>query len=109
MSQEQESKQPEEQQITIPLRWGDSSQIPTVYANHVLITHSGGEFYLVFGELVPINIDKDDPPDFLEIKPVAKIALMPDNMLRLAEIIQNNVDNYRKSFMTHANDEGDQS
>ncbi len=94
--------------IPISLKWGEANQIPTIYANHLYITHSGGEFYLVFGELAAIiNIDKENPPESLEIKPVAKIAITPDNMLRFAEVIQTNLNNYQKMLEAQTNTEGD--
>ena len=104
---EQEKMEPEG--IPIFLQWGDASQIPTIYANHLYITHSGGEFYLVFGELAPIiNIDKDNPPDYLEIKPVVKVAILPKNMLEFAKVIQTNIDNFQKALVVQENDEENQ-
>jgi hypothetical protein len=103
MSQESEAKRPKE--ITIPLEWGETTEIPTLYANHLYITHSGGEFYLVFGELAPVNIDQENPPDTLVIKPLVKIALIPENMLKFAEVIKKNVDNFKKSFINQPSDE----
>lgn len=103
MSQESEIKKPKE--ITIPLRWGDTTETPTLYANHLYITHSGREFYLVFGELAPVNIDQDNPPDTLVIKPLVKIAIIPENMLKFIEVIRKNVDNFKKSFMNRTSDE----
>jgi hypothetical protein len=85
--------------FAIPLRWGDASTIPTIYANHLFLTHAGGEFYLVFGELAPVtHIDKDSPPDCLEIKPVVKIAITSENMLGIAEAIQINVSRFKESL-----------
>lgn len=82
--------------IAIRLQWGQSEQAPTIYANHLYITHSGNEFYLVFGELNPIlEVDVDNPPDHLEIKPTVKIAVATENMIKFAKAIQDNVDRFR--------------
>jgi hypothetical protein len=102
MNQEAETNQHEKkiQKVQISLQWGDASQISTVYANQLYITHSGGEFYLVFGELAPItNMDKDNLPEYLEIKPVAKIAITPENMLRFSEVIQTNINNFERDII----------
>jgi len=95
--------QPKE--ITIPVQWGDTDEIPTLYANHLYITHSGGEFYLVFGELAPVNIDQENPPDALEIKPLVKIAVIPENMRKFTEVIKKNVSHFDKSLTSRADEE----
>jgi hypothetical protein len=79
------------------LRWGALDQAPTIYANQLLITHTGGEFYLIFGEVSPLGlIDKDNLPTQLEIKPIIKIVITPENMPAFAKVIQQNVENYKK-------------
>ncbi|HEY2930868.1 MAG TPA: DUF3467 domain-containing protein [Acidobacteriota bacterium] len=81
----------------VRVKWGASSSIPTIYANHLVITHSGPQFYLVFGELEPHSeligqlVDEFKPPDHVEIVPVAKIAVTPKAMRQFAKIIQENV------------------
>ena len=92
--------------LAIQLTWGSMTEIPTVYANQLFIAHTGGEFYLLFGELTPPpDLDRDDPPDYLEIRPVAKIALSTENMLRVAEVIGENVSQYRAK-LRREEDEG---
>lgn len=83
--------------IPIKLKWGSSDKAPTYYANNLYITHAGNEFYLVFGELGPIlDIDVEDLPEFLDIKPIVKIAVSPDNMIKIAKAIQENMELYSK-------------
>ena len=82
---------------SIPVEWSTADHLPTVYANHLLISHAGPEFYLIFGELVPPAVLKEDQlPDKVDIKPVAKIAVSPDAMLRFAEAIATNVQRFKE-------------
>lgn len=78
-------------QVQIPLVWEDTEHIPTVYANNLLITHAGGaEFYLIFGEVVPpilLGTPGEKLPKKINIKPVAKIVLTPEAMIKFSEII----------------------
>jgi hypothetical protein len=93
--------------LAIRLLWGSMTEIPTVYANQLFIAHTGGEFYLIFGELTPPpDLDRDNPPDYLEIRPVAKIALSTENMLRVAEVIGENVSQYRGELRGEEDEEG---
>ena len=90
------------QGITVQTQWESAENVPTIYANHLYISHAGGnEFYLVFGELGPQpDLDMNSPPEYLEIEPVAKIAVSSPNMLRFAQVIQNNVDEFKEKFVT---------
>lgn len=68
-----------------------------MYANHAYLTYAGqNEFYLVFGELGPqVGLNIENPPEAMEIRPVAKIAVSPPNMLRMAAAIRENVEKFR--------------
>lgn len=91
-----EQEKTEEKIITIPLVWGDFEDIPTIYANEMFISHAGSEFFIVLGEVAPIsNLNKETPPEHIEIKPVAKIAITPKNMLRFAKAIEENVSKFK--------------
>jgi hypothetical protein len=92
-------------EIGIPIRttWPkeDISKTPTIYANQLLITHAGPEFFLVFGVVTPVLVGPDEQLDVTElgpltVTPVAKIAVSPETMATMAEAIQNNVESYKK-------------
>ena len=101
-----EEKNLEKDAIRVQLKWGAMEIAPTFYANQLLITHTGGEFYLVFGELSPLAVlDKDNPPSHLDIKPIVKIAITPANMIKFSEVIQENVSNFEKTIMRGKGDE----
>ena len=78
-----------ENEMPILLSWGDTSRIPTVYANQLLITHAGNEFYLVFGELFPpLVTDRENLPESIEITPLIKVAITRDNMISFTQLIE---------------------
>lgn len=78
----------ERRRVTIPTRWGTTGDLPTLYANQLYVSRSGPEYYLIFGELEPpILIGDEDAPEVLYTKPVAKIAVSPEAMLRFAQAI----------------------
>ena len=70
-------------------------EAPSAYANQVLITHSGSEFYLIFGEAMPPIIlrEEDLPPEDqreVMVKPVAKVAIAKEAMEGIASAIFKN-------------------
>lgn len=85
--------------IEIKLVWGDPSEISTIYANNLLITHAGSEFFLVFGEFSPIvELELSKIPKELVIKPVAKIAITPENIDKFAKVINENIAKYHEKL-----------
>ena len=94
-----ESETLELREVTINLVWGNPEGIQTIYANNLYITHAGSEFYLVFGELQPLlQVDKDKFPSHLEIRPVAKIAISQENMMKFADAITENTNRFKKKM-----------
>ena len=80
----------------VRLEWGDIGELPTIFANQVAVTHaSGEEFYLIFGEASPpTEMFKPGKLERVSIKPVAKIAIPPGSMLRIAQVIFKNAQNF---------------
>lgn len=91
------SQEEDDGAVTIKLRRSPTDDLETKYANHFLITFSGTEFYLLFGEVVPPAIldenDLDNVPEFVDIKPVARLAVSPATMLKITEAINRTVRN----------------
>lgn len=86
------------QVVQLPAIWGGLDDIPTLYANHLLITHTpDGEFFLVFGETATsaiVNLKTGDDNESQQrptIFPRIKIAVNSNAMIRMAEVINNNV------------------
>jgi hypothetical protein len=86
----------------VEIRWDDVEALPTVFANHVVVTHaSGDEFYLIFGEAGPPSaLLRGERPSHIKIRPVAKIALSPGSMMRIAAAIQQNAANWQRKVET---------
>lgn len=89
---------PETQEaVEVRLVWDKPAEVPTMYANNLIISHSGSEFYLVFGETEPwLELDSSIIPSELKIKPIVKIAISHKNMLKFAEIIEGNVNQFKE-------------
>lgn len=74
--------------MQIPLYWGSDKNLQTTFANQLFITHSGGEFYLVFGEVIlPPFLNASELPDELEITPKVRLAVTPTAMHTFATLI----------------------
>lgn len=87
------------EEIVIPLRWGSFDHLETHYVNHVIISHVGPEFYVLFGELTPPfpkqrGISQEELPEHVKIIPKVKLALTPRAMLAIAEAINTNITRY---------------
>jgi hypothetical protein len=92
MSEEHDEK---EVTVELPVVWQSSDDLPTVYASQLFITHAGGEFYLVFGELaIPMITTPDKLPESIAILPVAKIAVTAENIVRFAGALNTNIEKY---------------
>jgi hypothetical protein len=82
--------------IVIPVHWGAADNLQTLYANQLFITRAGPEFYLVFGELVsPLAFNSSELPSSLEIKPIARIVVSPDAILKFSDVISKIVEPLR--------------
>jgi hypothetical protein len=97
------SQEEEEASRTMVLRWANGN-IDTQYVNHLMITFTDTEFYLTFGEVVPpIVIDGQpmaDLPDFVEVKPVVRLAISPAAMVKVAQTIDRQVERFIERFST---------
>jgi hypothetical protein len=81
----------------VTVRWAETvEQMPTSYANHLFISHAGPEFFLIFGVVTPPAVVPGSEHDFedLQAVPVAKIAVSPETIVRMARTIEENVQKY---------------
>lgn len=94
------SQEEDGDEFRINLRRSTTDNLETIYANHFFITFTGAEFYLTFAEAAPPSFFSDkDPsniPEYVEIKPVVRLAVSPDNMLKIADAIARTVKNSLK-------------
>ncbi len=80
----------------VKLQWEEAGDLPTLYANQLIISHvTGEEFYLVFGEASPpLGLVSGEPIEAVNIRPVAKVAIASSAMVRLSAAIQQNVSQF---------------
>lgn len=89
---------------SIKLSWQNSFDIPSTYANALMAAHSGNEFYLIFGEVqLPFGEETTELSNSLEVRPLVKIVLTPDSMVRFLEVMQDNI----QKFERHQSEIGD--
>lgn len=83
--------------VTISLKWQSGSELPTLYANQLLVSHASGEFYLIFGESSPPLVSPNEEiPKSIDIIPKAKVVVLPENMEKFLEVLQINIERYKK-------------
>ena len=85
--------QPPTFQVRIPVEWEESDDVPIVYANQVLISHAGPEFFLVFGTVVP-PLNTSELPDTLQIKPQVRVVVSREAMGSIVQAMNDNLKRY---------------
>lgn len=81
-------------QVRIPLEWDDSADVPIVYANQVLVSHGGPEFFVVFGVVVPPTTP-DQMPDTYHIQPQVRVVISREAMPAIVQALSDNLARYR--------------
>ena len=100
--EEQKTSDAEVSEDRIPIIWESAEDLPTLYVNQIIVSHSGPEFYMIFGEVITPAIQGQiggDFPDTLKVKPIIKVAIPQPMMLEITDIIVENV----KKFMEKHN------
>lgn len=84
----------------VRLIWDSSDGLPTLYSNHLIVTHGGeSEFHIIFGHLTPpliLAASEDELPDHLVIKPVAKIVVTPQTMKKFIDAMAKNLKGFEE-------------
>ena len=84
----------EEKPVPMEIGW-EWAETPTIYANHLLVTHRGPEFYLVFGEIVPFNTDNPlNDLTKLKAQPRVRIAISREIMGTIVDAMVENYGNF---------------
>jgi hypothetical protein len=81
-------------QLRIPVEWADGEGLDVLYANQLVISHGGPEFFMVFGVLEPPPVGTD-VPDKMIIRPVAKIAVSREAMPGFVHAMHENLQRWR--------------
>ncbi len=75
----------------IRLKWSPAEDLPTLYANHLLVTRGETEVYLIFGSVAPpIALSPEELPDEVSVKPVAKIVITPQVLKKIIGALTKN-------------------
>jgi hypothetical protein len=94
------TEKPEFKEKAVRIVWDSDEDLPALYSNHLYISHSGEtEFHLVFGHLSPpitVNLEEDELPEAVMIKPVAKIVISPKAMEAFIRILNDNYEKFKK-------------
>ncbi|HET6223068.1 MAG TPA: DUF3467 domain-containing protein, partial [Dongiaceae bacterium] len=83
-------------QVRIPLEWGDADDVPILYANQVMVSHAGPEFFIVFGVVVPPS-NPEELPDAFTIKPQVRVVVARDAMPAIVQALTDNLSRFRSS------------
>lgn len=81
-------------QVRIPIEWEDTEDVPIVYANQVLISHAGPEFFMVFGVVVP-PLNTTELPDSLKIHPQVRVVVSREAMGSIVQAMNDNLQRFR--------------
>jgi hypothetical protein len=90
-------------QVRVPLEWADADDIPIVYANQVLVSHGGPEFFIVFGVVVPPT-SPDQIPDMYRIQPQVRLVISREAMPAIVQALSDNLARYRAALIQGPDD-----
>jgi len=82
-------------QVRVPLEWAEDDEVPIVYANQVLVSHGGPEFFIVFGVVMPPT-NPAELPDALKIQPQVRVVVSRDAMPSIVNALNVNLGRYRE-------------
>ena len=97
MAEKKKDKSPKEPRV-IPIEWILDPGLETTYVNTIRVTHGGRfEFYIYFGEVTfPPIIADEKIPDKIEVHPKIRLAVTPEKMEEIVEVLTTNLENYKK-------------
>ena len=83
-------------QVRIPLEWDEQDEVPILYANQVMVSHMGPEFFLTFGVVTPPMVT-DQLPDALHIRPQVRIAVAREAMPAVVKALQDSLQRFQQA------------
>jgi hypothetical protein len=84
-------------QVRIPLEWSEAEDVPIVYANQVMISHAGPEFFIQFGVVLPPTTS-EELPDALTIRPQVRVVVAREAMPAIVQAMNDNLSRYRANL-----------
>lgn len=88
-------------QVRVPIEWDDAEGVPIVYANQVLVSHGGPEFFVVFGVVLPPT-NPDQLPDSYRIQPQVRVAISREAMPAIVHALSENLARYQAALAQHS-------
>jgi len=91
--------------VGVPIVWVGAEELPLLFVNQFLGVVQPGEIFIHFGALVPPAITGETDEErkaqaeaiqFVQVKPVARLAMTPARLQELIEILQQTLSNYEK-------------
>jgi hypothetical protein len=87
-------------QVRVPVEWDEAADIPIVYANQVLVSHGGPEFFVVFGVVMPPT-SPDQIPDSYRIRPQVRVVISREAMPAIVHALHENLARYQAALGHH--------
>ncbi len=81
-------------QVRIPVEWDEDADPEIIYANQVMVSHMGPEFFLTFGVVVPPMLT-DQLPDALHIRPQVRVAVSREAMPSFVKALQDSLQRFQ--------------
>jgi hypothetical protein len=100
-----EQAQVPEGSVQVPTVWVGVEDLPILFTNQTIGVVQRGEVFLTFGALVPPAIIGETVEErkaqaesiqFVQINPVARMAMTPDHLRRLIQVLQDTLSNYER-------------
>ena len=100
---------PPEGAIQLPVVWVGADDLPVHHVNQFVTTVSPTEVFMTIGTLVPPPLMGSSPEerleqakrlDFVQIRPVARVAMTEQSARDLMRILKQTLDNYEKMSST---------
>lgn len=95
--------EPSEEAIQVPVVWVGADDLPVQFVNQFLGLVEPNEIFLMLGTLVPPPIMGETVEDrraqaesipFIQIKPVARVAMTAERLRQLIDTLQQTLTNY---------------
>jgi hypothetical protein len=82
-------------EVRVPVEWDEATtDIPILYANQVMVSHGGPEFFIVFGVVVPPN-NPDRVAESYRIQPLVRVVVAREAMPAIVQALSDNLARFR--------------
>lgn len=90
--------------LSIPIKWDEVANAPTLFANHLLVQEDQHEFYLCFVDIAPPLLEGETDRERLEAlhkvecvkaRPVARIGIAAERLENIVTTLRDSLEKYR--------------